>query len=170
MTAAMEVPCSFTAKFQWLERHFPFLPPDNIVFCGNKGIIAADYLIDDNVYQLDRFRGEGILFTTPHNFSRNEIQSGGRLGRTYGNCFWIRRNDRSFWWGRPSACGGLRRPPSVPKQRASSTSMDGPRLAVHVVHQQVLAERIGRREVRLAAAHLRHLLDEIAPGRNRWPA
>lgn len=74
VTAAMEVPCSFTAKFQWLERHFPFLPPDNIVFCGNKGIIAADYLIDDNVYQLDRFRGEGILFTTPHNFYESKYK------------------------------------------------------------------------------------------------
>jgi 5'(3')-deoxyribonucleotidase len=67
-------PCSFTAKFQWLERHFPFLPPDNIVFCGNKGIIAADYLIDDNVYELDRFRGESILFTTPHNFYESKYK------------------------------------------------------------------------------------------------
>jgi 5'(3')-deoxyribonucleotidase len=74
VTAAMEVPCSFTAKFQWLEKHFPFLPPDNIVFCGNKGIIAADYLIDDSVYQLDRFRGEGILFTTPHNFYESKYK------------------------------------------------------------------------------------------------
>lgn len=74
VTAAMEVPCSFTAKFQWLERHFPFLPADNIVFCGNKGIIAADYLIDDNVYQLDRFHGEGILFTTPHNFYESKYK------------------------------------------------------------------------------------------------
>jgi 5'(3')-deoxyribonucleotidase len=74
VTAAMEVPCSFTAKFQWLAKHFPFLPPDNIVFCGNKGIIAADYLIDDNVYQLDRFRGEGILFSTPHNFYESKYK------------------------------------------------------------------------------------------------
>jgi 5'-nucleotidase len=66
-TAAMEVPCSFTPKFEWLQRHFPFLPTDHIVFCGHKGIIAADYLIDDSVYQLDRFRGSGILFATAHN-------------------------------------------------------------------------------------------------------
>lgn len=66
-TAAMEVPCSFTPKFEWLQRHFPFLSTDHIVFCGHKGIIAADYLIDDSVYQLDRFRGSGILFATAHN-------------------------------------------------------------------------------------------------------
>ena len=66
-SAAMEVPSSFAAKFRWLERHFPFLPPSHIVFCGDKGIIDADYLIDDNPRQFRRFRGEGILFTSPHN-------------------------------------------------------------------------------------------------------
>lgn len=66
-SAAMEVPCSFGPKFEWLRRHFPFLPPDNIVFCGDKSIVAADFLIDDSVYQLERFRGEGILFSTPRN-------------------------------------------------------------------------------------------------------
>ncbi len=66
-TAAMEVPNSFTAKFLWLERHFPFIPPSHIVFCGDKGIIRADYLIDDNPRQLKRFQGEGILFDSHHN-------------------------------------------------------------------------------------------------------
>jgi 5'(3')-deoxyribonucleotidase len=67
VTAAMEVPCSLAPKFAWLRQHFPFIPPDNYVFCGNKGIIAADYLIDDSVYQLERFQGQGILFTSPRN-------------------------------------------------------------------------------------------------------
>ena len=66
-TAAMEVPSSFNAKFRWLARHFPFLKPSHIVFCGDKGVLAVDYLIDDNVRQFERFRGEGILFTAPHN-------------------------------------------------------------------------------------------------------
>ena len=47
-SAAMEVPTSFTAKFQWLARHFPFIPASRIVFCGDKSILRADYLIDDN--------------------------------------------------------------------------------------------------------------------------
>jgi 5'(3')-deoxyribonucleotidase len=67
VTAAMEIPCSFAAKYEWLRRHFPSLAPDSFVFCGNKGIIAADYLIDDSAYQLERFQGEGILFTCPRN-------------------------------------------------------------------------------------------------------
>lgn len=66
-TAAMDVPCSFQAKFQWLARHFSFIPARNIVFCGDKSIVAADYLIDDDVRHFERFQGEGILYTAPHN-------------------------------------------------------------------------------------------------------
>lgn len=73
-TAAMEVPTSFAAKFRWLEEHFPFVPAGNIVFCGDKGIIAADYLIDDNARHFARFRGEGILFTAPHNVGENRYR------------------------------------------------------------------------------------------------
>jgi 5'(3')-deoxyribonucleotidase len=66
-TAAMEVPLSFDAKYQWLLTHFPFISPMNFVFCGDKSIICADYLIDDNARQLERFAGTGILFDAPHN-------------------------------------------------------------------------------------------------------
>lgn len=66
-TAAMEVPASFAAKFRWLERHFPFISPSHIVFCGDKSILKADYLIDDNPRQLRRFTGEGILYSAHHN-------------------------------------------------------------------------------------------------------
>ena len=66
-SAAMEVPKSFNAKYRWMLEHFPFIQPAQIVFCGDKSIIAADYLIDDNPRQLRAFRGEGLLFTAPHN-------------------------------------------------------------------------------------------------------
>ena len=88
-SAAMEVPTSFTAKFQWLARHFPFIPASRIVFCGDKSILRADYLIDDNPRQLRLFEShtdgvssrptggsgetrsskprEGILFSSPAN-------------------------------------------------------------------------------------------------------
>src|SRR5690606_8326443 len=46
-TAAMEHPSSFQAKYEWLKEHFPFISPMNYVFCGDKSIINADYLIDD---------------------------------------------------------------------------------------------------------------------------
>lgn len=66
-TAAMEIPSSFNAKFQWLQQHFPAIKPANIVFCGNKGIINADYMIDDNIINFKDFCGEGILYSAPHN-------------------------------------------------------------------------------------------------------
>src|SRR5580698_2791227 len=70
-TAAMEFPNSFGPKYRWLRRHFPYLPPTHFVFCGDKGILNADYLIDDQPRQLRRFSGEGILFTAPHNLNVN---------------------------------------------------------------------------------------------------
>jgi 5'(3')-deoxyribonucleotidase len=66
-TAAMEVPSSFNAKFEWLKKYFPFIPASHIVFCGNKSILRGDYLIDDNPRQLRLFHGEGILFSSPAN-------------------------------------------------------------------------------------------------------
>ncbi len=73
-TAAMDVPCSFTPKFRWLARHFPEIQPSHIVFCGDKSIIAADYLLDDNLRHLENFRGEGILFTAPHNIHETRFR------------------------------------------------------------------------------------------------
>lgn len=66
-SAAMEHPVSFNGKFAWLREHFPDVPPSNYIFCGDKSVIGADYLIDDSPYQLVKFRGEPIIFTAPHN-------------------------------------------------------------------------------------------------------
>lgn len=67
VTAAMDVPCSFDAKYRWLRRHFPFIPPSHIVFCGDKSIVDADYLIDDRPRHFARFKGTPLLFSAPHN-------------------------------------------------------------------------------------------------------
>jgi 5'(3')-deoxyribonucleotidase len=69
-TAAMEFRNSFVDKYDWMREHFPFIPWSHIVFCGDKGILAADYLIDDQVKNFVTFRGEGILFTAPHNLKQ----------------------------------------------------------------------------------------------------
>ena len=66
-TAAMEFPASCAPKYAWLQQHFPFISPMNVVFCGDKSIIAADFLIDDNVRHFARFKGQGVLFNAPHN-------------------------------------------------------------------------------------------------------
>ncbi|MFT4113086.1 5' nucleotidase, NT5C type [Silvibacterium sp.] len=68
-TAAMEFPNSFGPKYRWLRRHFPLLNPRNFVFCGDKSILNADYLIDDQPLHFRRFPGEGILYSAPHNLN-----------------------------------------------------------------------------------------------------
>lgn len=70
-TAAMEFPTSFTAKYEWLREHFPFIPDSHIVFCGDKSIINADYLIDDRPRHFEHFIGQGVLFTGPHNLGES---------------------------------------------------------------------------------------------------
>ena len=68
-TQAMTVPNSLGPKYRWLQRHFPFIPPTHYVFCGNKSILRADYLIDDLPRNLQRFEGKGLLYTAPHNLT-----------------------------------------------------------------------------------------------------
>jgi Uncharacterized protein conserved in bacteria len=66
-TAAMEFPNSVVDKYNWLKRYFDFIPELNYVFCGDKSIIHADYLIDDNSRHFTHFTGKGLLFSAPHN-------------------------------------------------------------------------------------------------------
>lgn len=66
-SAAMEVPSSFAGKFEWLQKHFAFIPTSQIVFCGDKNVVNADFLVDDRSRHFKEFRGTGILFTAPHN-------------------------------------------------------------------------------------------------------
>jgi 5'(3')-deoxyribonucleotidase/uncharacterized protein with PQ loop repeat len=69
-SAAMDVPSSFDAKYQWLKQHFPFIPQSHYIFCGDKSILNADFLVDDRPRHFEHFRGTGILFTAPHNVNR----------------------------------------------------------------------------------------------------
>jgi 5'(3')-deoxyribonucleotidase len=66
-TAAMEYPGSLAHKHRWLLDNFGFLNPLNFVFCGDKSIINAAFLIDDNSRHFARFCGQGVLFSAPHN-------------------------------------------------------------------------------------------------------
>jgi 5'(3')-deoxyribonucleotidase len=68
-TQAMIVPNSLGPKYRWLQRHFPFIPPTNYVFCGDKRILRASYLIDDLPANLACFEGTGLLYSAPHNMT-----------------------------------------------------------------------------------------------------
>jgi 5'(3')-deoxyribonucleotidase len=88
VTAAMDVPCSFDAKYRWLRRHFPFIPPSQIVFCGDKSIVDADYLIDDRVRHFARFKGRPVLFSAPHNLDERaypRVASWAEVGEMFAN-------------------------------------------------------------------------------------
>src|SRR5437879_6012335 len=43
----------------------------------------------------------------------------------------------------------------------TAPSMNRPCLAIHVIHQQILPQRVRRRKIRLSTAQLRDLLDEV---------
>lgn len=67
VSAATQFPASMVPKLRWLERHFPFIAVPNVVFCGEKGVVAADWLVDDNAHRFPRFGGRAILYDAPHN-------------------------------------------------------------------------------------------------------
>jgi len=73
VSAAQEFRNSLGDKHDWLRQHFPFIPWKNFVFCGDKSIIQADYLIDDHVFNLETFSGQGILYTASHNIHENRF-------------------------------------------------------------------------------------------------
>lgn len=69
VSAAVEFPQSLSEKLDWLKEHFPYISWKNIVFCGLKTIVQADYMIDDYDKNLRYFEGERLLFTAPHNIN-----------------------------------------------------------------------------------------------------
>jgi 5'-nucleotidase len=73
VSAAMEFPQSLPEKLEWLKEHFSFLTWKQIVFCGSKVVVHGDYMIDDLPHNLEKFNGEKLLFTAPHNMQFNHF-------------------------------------------------------------------------------------------------
>lgn len=74
VSAATEFPNSLSEKLDWMKNNFPFITWHNIVFCGHKHMIQADYLIDDHERNLATFTGTPILFSAPHNLHINSYE------------------------------------------------------------------------------------------------
>ncbi|NRB52965.1 MAG: 5'(3')-deoxyribonucleotidase [Saprospiraceae bacterium] len=72
-TAAMEFRNCLEDKYDWLKEHFPKIHWKNFVFCGDKSILRADYMIDDHVHNLRSFTGKGLLFSASHNMNSTEF-------------------------------------------------------------------------------------------------
>ena len=73
VTAATEFRNSLEDKYDWLQRHFPFISWRRFVLCGDKSIICADYMIDDHPSNLEQFRGKGLLYTASHNIAETRF-------------------------------------------------------------------------------------------------
>jgi len=73
VSSATSTPKSMLAKVEWLEEWFPFINKKNIVLCGDKSIIKADYMVDDGVHNLETFSGCSILYDAPHNQNENRF-------------------------------------------------------------------------------------------------
>ncbi|WP_299554481.1 5'(3')-deoxyribonucleotidase [Seonamhaeicola sp.] len=66
-TAATQFPNSLKEKSIWLAKYFPFIDWQHQIMCGHKFILRGDLLIDDRTYNLEKFKGDTLLFTNPHN-------------------------------------------------------------------------------------------------------
>lgn len=69
-------------KWRWLNRHFPFIKKENVVFAKDKSVVHGDYLIDDSVENVVRFvnrnnvpHREALLFNRPWNLDYSEDSS-----------------------------------------------------------------------------------------------
>ncbi len=73
-SAAMEFPNSLREKSDWLDEHFPFIPWQKRILCGDKTILKGDLLIDDRSKNLKYFNGRAIMFGSPHNWGNTEFE------------------------------------------------------------------------------------------------
>lgn len=74
VSSTLQHPNAPKDKLAWLNEHFPFIHFKKIVFCGDKSIIRADYLIDDHPRHLEAFQGTSILFSAFHNIHENRFK------------------------------------------------------------------------------------------------
>jgi len=73
VSAGPLIPNSCTPKLEWVRRFLPFFNPDNVVLCMNKSLIIADYLIDDQTKNLERFTGTGILYASNPSYADSDF-------------------------------------------------------------------------------------------------
>jgi 5'(3')-deoxyribonucleotidase len=74
VSSTLQHPNAPKDKLAWLKEYFPFIHFKKIVFCGDKKIIRADYLIDDHPRHLEDFQGKPVLFSAFHNIYEDRYQ------------------------------------------------------------------------------------------------
>lgn len=63
-------------KMQWVDRHFPMVGRENMVFTSMKHLVRGDVLIDDHEKNLYTFPGHKILVDSPWNRHTNDAEHG----------------------------------------------------------------------------------------------
>jgi len=61
-------------KIQWLNKYFPFITNEQMIFITAKGLLKGDYMIDDRPSSLRSFSGTGMLFKTHANRYYNAFE------------------------------------------------------------------------------------------------
>lgn len=54
-------------KWRWLQKHFPFIQKEKVIFAKDKSVIKADFMIDDGPHNLRAFDGWRICYDSPYN-------------------------------------------------------------------------------------------------------
>jgi 5'-nucleotidase len=54
-------------KWDWIEKHFPFIPTKNFVPLHEKDLFKIEYLIDDGPHNIEQFSGISIIMDMPYN-------------------------------------------------------------------------------------------------------
>lgn len=54
-------------KVNWVRRHLPFIPKENVIITHRKDLVAGDVLFDDAPRNLRHFRGVRVLMDYPYN-------------------------------------------------------------------------------------------------------
>ena len=60
------IPESCQDKCEFIDTYYPWIGSKNVVFCNDKSIIKADYLIDDGPHNHESFTGTSIVFDYPY--------------------------------------------------------------------------------------------------------
>ena len=73
-SSCLQHPNSIHDKLAWLHDHFPFIPYQKIILCGEKKYLCADFLVDDHPRHLENFRGRPLMFSAFHNTNETRFR------------------------------------------------------------------------------------------------
>lgn len=74
-------------KIEWLKKHFPFIPIENVIITQKKQLINVDIMIDDYEQNLIGGRYNKILFDYPYNRHIDDVDYGIARVKNWGEIY-----------------------------------------------------------------------------------